>query len=413
MQSQLGMPLQGVVVIDCTQIMAGPFCTLLLADMGADVIKVEKPDGGDDSRRMGPPFIDGRSAAFLAINRNKRSLALDLRKEEGKKVFKGLVERADVVVENFRPGTMERLGLDYRELKGIKPPLVYCSISGFGQTGPYRERGGFDLVAQGMSGLMSVTGMPDGPPVKVGVPITDLTAGMYATYGILSAYIHRLRTGEGQLVDTSLLEAGIAYTFWESSVYFATGSVPGPLGSAHRLSAPYQALGTADGYINIGAATQSTWEGLCRAIGREELLTDPRFASAGDRKALDKELAILLERTFAQGTTQHWVEVLGKAGVPCGPILDLAQVYSDPHVLDREMVVELDDPELGRLKNIGIPVKLSRTPGRIRHRAPDLGEHTTEVLLQNGYSCDDVARLRELGVVLGYDRKDNIPRAPA
>ena len=271
MDSEPTLPLGGVVVLDCTQIMAGPFCTLLLADMGADVIKVEKPEGGDDNRRMGPPFIAGRSAAFLAINRNKRSLALDLRSEKGREVFLRLVEQADVVVENFRPGAMERLGLGYRQLGEIKPSLIYCSISGFGQTGPYRERGGFDLVTQGMSGLMSVTGTPGAPPVKVGVPITDLTAGMYGAYGILSAYIHRLRTGEGQMVDTSLLEAGIAYTFWESAVYFATGEIPGPLGSAHRLTAPYQAIRTKDGYINIGAATQSTWEGLCRAIGREEL----------------------------------------------------------------------------------------------------------------------------------------------
>ena len=250
--SEPSQPLQGIVVLDCTQVMAGPFCSLLLADMGADVIKVEKPDGGDDNRRMGPPFINGRSAAFLAINRNKRGLALNLRSEEGAKVLKRLVEQADVVVENFRPGTMERLGLGYQELKKIRPSIIYCSISGFGQTGPYRELGGFDLVAQGMSGLMSVTGTPDGPPVKVGVPITDLTAGMYGAYGILSAYIHRLRTGEGQMVDTSLMEAGIAYTFWESSVYFATGEVPAPLGSAHRMSAPYQALKTKDGYITIG-----------------------------------------------------------------------------------------------------------------------------------------------------------------
>ena len=401
MPSDPVLPLEGMVVLDCTQMMAGPFCALLLADMGADVIKVEKPDGGDDIRSQGPPFIQGRSAAFLAINRNKRSLALDLKTEEGLNVFQRLLERADVVVENFRPGVMERLGLGYRELKNKKPSLIYCSISGFGQTGPYRGRGGFDLVAQGMSGLMSVTGTPDGPPVKVGVPITDLTAGMYGAYGILTAYIHRLRTGEGQMVDMSLLEAGIAYTFWESSVYFATGEVPGPLGSGHRLSAPYQALRTKDGYINIGAATQSTWTAMCHAIGREELLTDPRFATVGDRKRLEGELAALLGDTFCQETTQHWMEVLEAARVPSGPINDLYQVYSDPHVQARDMLVELEDPELGALKNIGIPVKLSRTPGRIRRRAPDLGEHTAAVLLQAGYSSKDVDRLREAGVVKG------------
>ena len=362
MDSGPSLPLGGVVVLDCTQIMAGPFCTLLLADMGADVIKVEKPDGGDDNRRMGPPFIAGRSAAFLAINRNKRSLALDLRSEKGREVFIRLVEQTDVVVENFRPGAMDRLGLGYRQLDEIKPSLIYCSISGFGQTGPYRERGGFDLVTQGMSGLMSVTGTPGAPPVKVGVPITDLTAGMYGAYGILSAYIHRLRTGEGQMVDTSLLEAGIAYTFWESAVYFATGEIPGPLGSAHRMTAPYQAIKTKDGYINIGAATQSTWEGLCRAIGREELITDPLFATIGDSKKREVELAALLEETFSLGTTAHWLEALEASGVPSGPINDLGQVYSDPQIRARNMLVEQEDPELGRLKYIGIPVKLSLTP---------------------------------------------------
>lgn len=393
------LPLEGLSVLDCTQVMAGPFCTLLLADMGADVIKIEKPAGGDDTRRMGPQLIEGWAAAFLAINRNKRSLALDLKSEEGRLVFMRLLEGTDIVVENFRPGAMEKLGLGYKHLAEIKPSLIYCSISGFGQTGPYRDRGGFDLVTQGMSGLMSVTGIPGGPPVKVGVPITDLTSGMYAAYGILTAYIHRLRTGLGQLVDTSLLEAGLAYTFWESSVYFTTGEVPGPLGSAHRMNAPYQALKTHDGYITIGAATQSTWEALCRAIGREELLSDPRYVSGIDRKSRETELAEDLERTFSRESTRHWMEVLQKGKVPSGPIYDLAQAYADPQVQARQMFVEMDDPDLGIIKNIGIPIKLSLTPGRIRRRAPGLGEHTREVLLGASYSADEVTRLAEAGVV--------------
>ena len=401
MPPELPLPLEGMFVLDCTQIMAGPFCTLLLADMGADVIKVEKPEGGDDVRRVGPPFTNGWSAAFLAINRNKRSLAMDLKSEEGRRIFVGMVERADVVVENFRTGTMERLGLGYRQLKETKPSLIYCSISGFGQTGPYRSQGGYDLVAQGMSGLMSVTGTPGGPPVKVGVPITDLTAGMYGAFGILTAYIHRERTGEGQLVDTSLMEAGLASTFWESSVYFYTGQVPGPLGSAHRLAAPYQALKTKDGHMNIGAVTKSNWEALCRALDREELITDHRFASPGDRKRREEELAALLEESFREQPIQHWMELLQEAGVPCGPIYNMEQVYADPQVQARDMLVELEDPDLGTLKNIGIPVKLSATPGRIRHRAPALGEHTQEVLLQAGYSEDEIAGLRERGVITG------------
>ena len=372
---------------------------LASGDMGADVIKVERPDGGDETRK-GPPFIsDGWSAAFLAVNRNKRGLALDLRNSEGQQVLKHLVKTADVLVENFRPGTLERLGLGYQELKSIRPELIYCSISGFGQTGPYSPRGVFDLIAQGMSGLMSVTGVPGGPPVKIGVPITDLTAGMYSAYGILSAYIHRLRTGEGQTVDMSLLEAGIAYTVWESTVYFTTGEIPGPLGSAHRLSAPYQALRTSNGYITIGGATQALWENMCNAIGRPELLQDARFTNRGDRKAHENVLADLLEETFSTNTTERWMEILEGVGVPTGPINDLDQVYNDPHVQARQMEIDLDDLELGALRNIGIPVKLSRTPGSIRRRGPALGEHTREVLEEAGFTSADVDRLAEAGVV--------------
>ena len=393
-------PLSGMVALDLTQIMAGPVCTMLLADMGADVIKIEKPNGGDDTRRMGPPFAGGWAAGFLALNRNKRSLALNLRDVQGRQVFRRLLADADVVVENFRPGVMERLGLDYPALAQIKPGLVYCSISGFGATGPYRDRGGFDLVAQGMSGLMSITGFPDSPPAKVGVPITDISAGTLAAYGILCAYIHALKTGQGQMVDASLLEAGIAYTIWESALYFAEGEIPGPLGSAHRVSAPYQALRTQDGYVNIGAATQATWEQFCRAIGQESLIEDPRFKVPGDRKAREGELAELLELTLSRQTTAYWLELLAQAGVVAGPIYNMEQVYQDPQVRAREMVIDLEDPELGTLHNIGIPVKLSATPGRINRRAPALGEHSEEVLLAAGFSPDEVARLVENGVVL-------------
>ena len=392
------MALDGMRVLDCTQIMAGPFCTLLLADMGADVIKIERPEGGDDIRHTGP-FIDGWSAPFLGVNRNKRSLALDLRSDRGRDVIKHLVASADVMVQNFRPGTLKRMGLGYDDLHPLRPELIYCSISGFGNTGPYSHRGGFDLVAQGMSGLMSFTGMADGPPVKVGVPITDLNAGMYAAYGILTAYINRLKTGKGQEVDASLIESGIAYTFWESASYFNTGQVPEPLGSAHRLSAPYQALHTSDGYMNLGAANQRTWEAFCRAVGLEDLLTDERFTTNTDRKAREDELASLLEETLRTQPTAYWVNLLEEAGVPAGPIYNLAQVYNDPHVRARNMVVELDDPHLGTIKHIGVPVKLSDTPGTIRHRAPDLGEHSREVLLEAGYTPAEVESLVEHGVI--------------
>ncbi len=394
------LPLAGMVVLDLSQILAGPVCGMMLADMGADVIKVEKPDGGDDNRRAGPPFIGGQGAGFMAANRNKRSLALNLRDESGRQVFERLLERADVLVENFRPGVMERLGIGYERLSKLKPSLIYCSISGHGGTGPYKDRGGFDLIAQGMSGLMSITGVPDGPPVKVGVPITDISAGILAANGVLCAYIHAQRTGQGQLVDTSLLEAGIAYTIWESSGLFADEEIPGPLGSAHRVSAPYQAMRTSDGYINIGAPTQRTWEQLCRAIGQEELIEDQRFKEPGDRKAREGELADFLEETFSQQSTAYWLETLEKAGMVAGPINNIAQVYDDPQVIAREMKVDLEDPDLGTLHNIGIPVKLSATPGRIRRRAPMLGEHSWEILTESGFAEKEIEELFDSGVVI-------------
>ena len=394
------LPLEGMVVLDLTQIMAGPVCTMLLADMGADVIKIEKPNGGDDTRRMGPPFTGEWASGFLALNRNKRSLGLNLREDAGLQVFKRLLETADVLVENFRPGVMDRLGLGYSDLAALRPSLVYCSISGFGATGPYRNRGGFDLVAQGMSGLMSITGFPDSPPAKVGVPITDISAGTQAAFGIMCAYVHALKTGKGQSVDASLLEAGIFYTIWESALYFSEGEVPGPLGSAHRVSAPYQALRTGDGYINIGAATQSIWEQFCHATGLDSLIEDERFRMPGDRKAREKELAGLLEATLSTRPTAYWLESLEQAGVVAGPIYDMEQVYDDPQVNAREMVVDLDDNQLGLLRNIGVPVKLSETPGKVRRRAPALGEHSREILECAGYDTDEVGALIESGIVV-------------
>jgi len=389
-------PLDGVLVLDFTQQMAGPFCTMLLGDMGADVIKVEKPDG-DDIRRAGPPFINGESAAFLGINRNKRSVVLDLKIPAAIDVVSHMAERADVLVQNMRPGAMERLGLSYEALSGRNPGLVYCSVSGFGSTGPYRNRPGFDLVAQGMSGLMSLTGMPGGPPLRNGVPITDLNAGIYAAYGILSAYVHRLKTGRGQHVDTSLVEAGLAYTIWESAIYFATGTPPGPVGTGHPLTAPYQAFVTGDGHFIVGAANQANWERLCGAIGREHLLRDARFSTNALRMQNLDALAEALQDVFASDTTEHWLALLGDAGVPCGPINDLASAYDDPQVRARGMVAELDHPTAGRIKNIGIPLKLSATPGAIRRPAPTLGQHTEEVLAEHGLTHDEIAALRATG----------------
>ena len=391
--------LEGVKVLDLTQIMAGPYCTMTLADMGADVVKIEKPNGGDDTRRMGPPFIEGESAAFLGINRNKRSVVVDLRSDDGREIVLDMARRYDVLVQNFRPGSLERMGLGYEQVREINPTMVYCTISGFGVTGPYARRGGFDLVTQGMSGLMSVTGHPDSPPTKIGVPVCDLNAGMFAAIGILTAYINRLKTGRGQHVDTSLLEGGIAYTFWESAMYFATGETPGPKGSAHRLTAPYQAFETSDGYVNVGAANQANWERLCAAIGRDELASDPRFAEPKDRMNNLDELIATLELTFSQKSSDHWLRALEAAGVPAGPIYDLEQVYEDPQVRARDMIVETDHPVSGRVSNIGIPVKLSETPGRFQRPAPTLGQHTDEILRELGRTDAEIAALRSKGAV--------------
>jgi crotonobetainyl-CoA:carnitine CoA-transferase CaiB-like acyl-CoA transferase len=391
--------LDGLRVLDVSQVMAGPFCCLLLADMGAEVIKIEKPNGGDDARRMGPPFVNGESAAFMAMNRNKRSLALDLKHPEGKRFFRQLAARADVLVENFRPGTLDELGLGYARLSRDHPEVIYCSISGYGQTGPNRERGGFDLVAQGVSGLMSITGHPGQPPVKVGVPLADLNAGMYAAYGVLCAYVHRLRTGQGQLVDTSLLESGIAYTVWESAIYFATGTIPPPMGSAHRLAAPYQAFRTADGYITVGAANQANWEKLCAVLERPDLLADPRFRDNPSRAVHSAELAAQLEPVFAAHLTAEWLARLEAAGLPAGPVNDMAAVYADPQVRAREMMVEIEHPIAGRVKNIGVPVKLSETPGAIRRPAPTLGQHTDEILGEIGLAPNEITALRAARVV--------------
>ena len=398
-KSERKLPLQGIRVIDFSQILAGPFCTMLLADMGADVVKVEKPNGGDDTRRYGPPFIEGESAAFLTLNRNKRSIVLDLKSEQGLGVVRRMLADADVMLHNFRPGVVDRMGLGYADVSAMNPAIVYCAVSGFGATGPYSQRAGFDLVAQGMSGLMSINGFPDAPPAKVGVPMADLNTGMFCAYGILTAYINRLATGKGQHVDASLLESGMAYTLYESATYFATGEVAGPLGSAHRMIAPYQAFATQDGYINIGAANQNNWERMCRAVGRDDLLDDARFASNPERMVNIQSLTPIMEETFRTQTTAHWVEILERAGVPCGPIYNIEQVYADPHVQSRDMAVELQHPKAGGIRNIGVAVKLSDTPGSVRTPAPLLGQHTDEVLAEFDYADADIAALRQSGAL--------------
>jgi crotonobetainyl-CoA:carnitine CoA-transferase CaiB-like acyl-CoA transferase len=399
-------PLAGLRVVELTHIMAGPTCGLMLADLGADVLKVERLPHGDDTRRMVPPTIDGESAAFMMMNRNKRGIALDLRRAEGREIVRRLAARADVLVENLRSGAMERMGLGYDALRADNPRLVYCSVSGYGRTGPYADRGGFDLVAQGMSGLMSITGEgPDRPPVKVGAPLTDITAGILAAMAVLAAHVHRLRTGEGQQVDTSLFEAGIVQTYWQSAICLATGVSPGPMGSAHPLSAPYQAFQTSDGWINVGAANQRNWLALVDAIGAPELARDPRFGDNAARVAHLAPLQEALAPLFRRHSTAEWLAALEAAGVPAGPVLSIAEMLADPQTRAREMVGEVRHARLGAVRTLGPPVKLSATPGALRRGAPLLGEHTREILLEHGYGESAVDALVASGIVL-----DGAPR---
>jgi len=394
-------PLKGVKVIELAHIMAGPVCGMMLADMGADVIKVEKIPGGDDTRWMLPPDIDGEPASFMMMNRNKRGIALNLKEEKGKEVLRRLLADADVVTENYRRGTMDRLGLGYDALKKINPGLIYCEISGFGRTGPYADRAGFDLIAQGMSGLMSITGEgADRPPVKVGPPLSDITAGILGAMGVSAAYAHKLKTGAGQRVDTSLFEAAIAHTYWQSAITFATGEPPGPMGSAHPLNAPYQCFRTGDGWINIGAANQSNWLRLLDVLEASELAEDERFRENAGRMAHLAELVEALEKHLVARTTDEWMDEFERAGLPAGPVLDIAQMHRDPQAIAREMVTEAEHARLGPVKTIGLPVKFSGTPGGVVMGAPIYGQHTREVLDQHGYSEEQIEALAASGAVV-------------
>ncbi len=394
-------PLDGVRVIELAHIMAGPCCGLMLADMGADVIKLEKAPAGDDSRRFLPPDIDGESAAFMMMNRNKRGIVVDLKTEDGKQVLSRLLAKADVVIENYRKGTMERLGLGYESLKKTNPGLIYCEISGFGRTGPYAERGGFDLIAQGMSGLMSITGeAPGRPPIKCGAPMADITAGILGAMGVLAAYIERAKTGKGQRVDTSLFEAGIVHTYWQSAIAMASGNSTGPMGSAHPLNAPYEAFETSDGWITLGAANQANWLKLLDLIAAPELGEDPRFKDNHDRITHRFELAGALAPIFLTRTSDEWLSRLEAAGVPAGPVLDVAEMHRDPQTLAREMVTEVPHTKLGLVKTLGAPVKFSATPGGVTHGAPLLGEHTREVLSEYSYHDKEIDLLINNGTVI-------------
>jgi len=393
-------PLTGIRVVEVGIYMAGPFCGMQLGDLGADVIKVENPIGGD-SGRDSAPFLDGESSPFIRLNRNKRSLAINLKAPEGKELFRELVRDADVVVENLRPGTMADLELDYKRLSAINPRLVYVAASGWGQTGPYSQLAGLDIMAQAMSGLMSITGEPDGNPVKIGVPICDLVCGLYGTIGALAALRVREETGRGQYIDVSLFESGVSLEVWEAGRYFATKEVPKPLGSAHQVSAPYQAIRASDGYFTIGATSPRNWQSLCEVLGHPEWTEQERFKDNASRHARRDILIPMIEEVTSHQPRVHWVSLLQKAGVPCAQIQTYDQVVNDPQLQARGFFWKGRHSKLGDIEMIGSPIHFSETPVKQGLAGPGLGEHTSEVAKALGRTAADITALKAKGVLGG------------
>ena len=392
-------PLAGMRVLELAQIMAGPTCGMMLADMGADVVKVEKIPGGDDARSYREPLVNGVSAPFMMLNRNKRGIAVNLKHRQGREILLRLVAKTDVLTENYRRGALEKLGLGYDVLAKTNPGLIYCAVSGYGLDGPLSDRGGFDLIAQGFAGLMSVTGEPGRPPVKNGNPVADINAGILAAAGIAAAYAHKLKTGRGQIVDTSLMEAALQQTYWYAAIHFATGESPGPSGSAHLLTAPYQAFRASDGWINIGGANQTNWERIAEVLGHPEWRDDPRFATNSARMENLPALTSRMDAVLATRTKAEWVERFDAAGVPVGPVHTIGEALAHPQTQARGMVVDLVHSQAGPTKALGCPIHFSATPTAITRPAPMLGEHTREVLREHGYSDDDVDALAVEGVV--------------
>lgn len=380
MSERIPGALDGIRVLDLTRALAGPYCTMFLGDMGAEIVKVEQPGVGDDSRGWGPPFINKESAYFLAINRNKKSLAIDMKTNQGVELVRRLADKADVIIENFRPGTMDRFGLGEAELRTRNPRLIYASLSGFGSDGPMKDWPGYDLVIQAWGGFMSITGRPDGEPTKVAVAIIDIVAGLMLGKAIIAALFARERTGVGQRVDSSLLEAEVACLIPYGSDYLASGKVPGRNGNAHPNIVPYQSFNTADGYMVIGAASEGNWQRLCQAIEKSELADDPRFARNAQRVAHRQELIAILTDIFLQRDTASWIRLLSDAGIPCAPVQTIDQVFSNPQVLCRDMLLEVDHPAAGKVRMAGMPVKFSGTPASLRLPPPMLGQHSEEVL---------------------------------
>ncbi len=392
--------LEGIRVLDLTRALAGPFCTLMLGDNGADVIKVEIPGTGDDTRKWGPPFIGEESAYYLSINRNKRSLTLNLQDAQAKEVFMKLAKDTDVVVENFTPGVMGRLGLDYDAVKAVNPKVVYCSISGFGQDGPYRNRPAYDQIMQGVGGLMSITGEPDGEPQKIGIAVTDIGAGMWSAFAIMAALHHREKSGEGQYIDISMLDAQVAWLTYQAAFFFANGEAPKRMGAAHPTLVPYQAFMCNDGkYINVAVGSERIWERFCKGMGREDLRDHPDYATNSVRVNNRGAIVSMLQEIFLTRPVTEWVEDLQAANVPCGPINDLADVFADPQVLARNMYLEMAHPTLGTIKQTGLPIKFSLTPGGLDRHPPLLGEHNQEILQSLGYSDADVQSLKDQSVI--------------
>lgn len=392
-------PLAGMRVLELAQIMAGPTAGMMLADMGADVIKVEKLPAGDDARGYQEPRVNGVSAPFLILNRNKRGIAVNLKHPKGRDVLLRLVKDADVLTENYRRGTLEKLGLGYDVLSRVNPGLIYCAVSGYGRTGPYADKGGFDLIAQGFAGLMSITGEPGGPPLKTGNSVADINAGILAVVGICAAYAHKLATGRGQIVDTSLMEAALQQTYWHAAIYFATGASPGPTGSAHVLTAPYQAFKAKDGWLNIGGANQSNWERIADVLGHPEWRDDPRFRTNSDRMRNLDALVRAMNDVLATRTRAEWIEAFDAAGVPVGPVHSIGEALSHPQTLARGMVVDLEHPQAGPTRALGCPLHFSETPTSIDRPAPLLGEHTREVLREVGYSDAEIDSLAAQGAI--------------
>ncbi len=392
------LPLMGVKVLDVSQVMAGPYSCMLLADMGADVIKVEPPGSGDQTRgAMGFKMKGPDSMGFLNMNRNKRSIAINLKSEAGKAILFKLVKEADILVENYRPGVMKRLGVGYEVMSKINPALVYVSISGFGQSGPWAMRPGFDLMAQAMSGIMSVTGNGDGKPVKAGVPVADIGCALFATYAALSAYIGAKNTGQGQYIDASLFDSALAFSIWDTSEYWGTGNPPVALGTANRMTAPYQAVKAKDGYFVMGATNNKLWQKLCEILERPDLLQKAEYQTIAGRLGQREQLIQELENSFTLKSADEWIDLLLEHGIPAGPILDYPQAFESEHGRHRQMRIEIDHPLEGKVPNIGFAVKMQGTPQEVRRHPPLLGEHTQEVLMQAGFTPDEIKELEEQG----------------